>query len=63
MIHLLLGLPGDNIRRNPFIAAKRGYIDDIIEPARSRFRIIKALQLVKNKRDHNPKKKHGNIPL
>lgn len=48
---------------NPFIAAKRGYIDDIIEPARTRFRIIKALQLVKNKRAHNPLKKHGNIPL
>jgi propionyl-CoA carboxylase beta chain len=48
---------------NPFIAAKRGYIDDIIEPARTRFRIIKALQLVKNKRDRNPMKKHGNIPL
>lgn len=48
---------------NPFIAAKRGYIDDIIEPSRTRFRIIKALQLVKNKRAHNPLKKHGNIPL
>jgi len=48
---------------NPFIAAKRGYIDDIIEPSRTRFRVIKALQLVKNKRDHNPLKKHGNIPL
>lgn len=48
---------------NPFIAAKRGYIDDIIEPSRTRFRIVKALQLVKNKRDHNPMKKHGNIPL
>jgi propionyl-CoA carboxylase beta chain len=48
---------------NPYIAASRGYIDDIIEPGRSRFRIIKALQLVKNKRDHNPMKKHGNIPL
>jgi propionyl-CoA carboxylase beta chain len=48
---------------NPYIAAKRGYIDDIIEPARTRFRIIKALQLTKNKRDHNPPKKHGNIPL
>ena len=48
---------------NPFIAAKRGYIDDIIEPARTRFRVVKALQLVKNKRDTNPMKKHGNIPL
>ncbi|MBU0675409.1 MAG: acyl-CoA carboxylase subunit beta [Proteobacteria bacterium] len=48
---------------NPFPAAKRGYIDDIIEPARTRFRITKALQLLKNKRDTNPMKKHGNIPL
>jgi propionyl-CoA carboxylase beta chain len=48
---------------NPYIAASRGYIDDIIEPARTRFRIVKALQLVKNKRAHNPMKKHGNIPL
>lgn len=48
---------------NPFVAARRGYIDDIIEPARSRFRIIKALEMLKNKRDTNPMKKHGNIPL
>ena len=48
---------------NPFVAAKRGYIDDIIEPSRTRFRIVKALQLLKNKRDTNPMKKHGNIPL
>lgn len=48
---------------NPHIAANRGYIDDIIEPARTRFRIVKALQLCKNKRAHNPMKKHGNIPL
>jgi len=48
---------------NPLIAAKRGYIDDIIEPARTRFRIINALQLLTNKKDTNPPKKHGNIPL
>ena len=48
---------------NPYIPASRGYIDDIIEPARTRFRIVKALQLTKNKREHNPRKKHGNIPL
>ena len=48
---------------NPFIAAKRGYIDDIIEPARSRFRIIRALHFLKDKKDSNPPKKHGNIPL
>ncbi|MBU0681394.1 MAG: acyl-CoA carboxylase subunit beta [Proteobacteria bacterium] len=48
---------------NPYIAARRGYIDDIIEPARTRFRIIKALEMLKNKRETNPMKKHGNIPL
>ncbi len=48
---------------NPYVAAQRGYIDDIIEPARSRTRIIRALMLIRNKRDTNPMKKHGNIPL
>ena len=48
---------------NPLVAAKRGYIDDIIEPARTRPRIINALKLLKDKQDSNPAKKHGNIPL
>jgi len=48
---------------NPYVAAQRGYIDDIIEPARTRIRIIKALSLIQNKVDTNPMKKHGNIPL
>ncbi len=48
---------------NPYVAARRGYVDDIIEPARTRFRIVKALGMLKNKRDTNPMKKHGNIPL
>lgn len=48
---------------NPYVAAERGYIDDIIEPRCTRTRIIKALTLVKDKRDTNPMKKHGNIPL
>ncbi|MGD9157557.1 MAG: carboxyl transferase domain-containing protein, partial [Desulfobacteraceae bacterium] len=48
---------------NPLVAAKRGYIDDIIEPARTRPRIINALKLLKDKVDSNPVKKHGNIPL
>lgn len=48
---------------NPLVAAKRGYIDDIIEPARTRPRIINALRLLKDKVDSNPLKKHGNIPL
>ncbi|KAB2891847.1 MAG: acyl-CoA carboxylase subunit beta [Desulfobulbaceae bacterium] len=48
---------------NPYVAAQRGYIDDIIEPSITRSRIIRALGLLQNKRDSNPMKKHGNIPL
>jgi len=48
---------------NPYVAAQRGYIDDIIEPARTRTRIIRALTILQDKRDTNPMKKHGNIPL
>ncbi len=48
---------------NPYIAASRGYIDDIIEPSETRARLINALQVFQNKRDENPPKKHGNIPL
>ncbi|MBF0352489.1 MAG: acyl-CoA carboxylase subunit beta [SAR324 cluster bacterium] len=48
---------------NPYVAAKRGYIDDIIRPDRTRFRIIKALMMLEHKHDTIPAKKHGNIPL
>lgn len=48
---------------NPYIAAKRGYVDDIIEPAKTRLRIIRSLLMLQNKKDTNPPKKHGNIPL
>src|SRR6266699_2283900 len=48
---------------NPFISAERGYIDAVIEPAETRTRIITALRSLENKRDSNPRKKHGNIPL
>jgi propionyl-CoA carboxylase beta chain len=48
---------------NPFVAAERGYLDAVIEPAETRARIITALRALENKRDVNPKKKHGNIPL
>ena len=48
---------------NPYVAAERGYIDDVIVPSTTRARIIKALALTQNKRDTNPPKKHGNIPL
>jgi propionyl-CoA carboxylase beta chain len=48
---------------NPLVAAQRGYIDDIIEPALTRLKIINALRMLKDKTDTNPFKKHGNIPL
>lgn len=48
---------------HPYIAASRGYVDDVIEPAETRSRLINALQVFQNKRDENPPKKHGNIPL
>jgi propionyl-CoA carboxylase beta chain len=48
---------------NPFVAAEKGYIDAIIEPSETRPRIISALRALENKRDTNPRKKHGNIPL
>jgi acetyl-CoA carboxylase carboxyltransferase component len=48
---------------NPFIAAERGYIDAIIEPAETRARVITSLKALENKKDTNPRKKHGNIPL
>ena len=48
---------------NPYIAAERGYIDAVIEPRETRIRLITALRALENKRDSNPKKKHGNIPL
>jgi len=48
---------------NPYVAAERGYIDDVIEPKETRPRLINALEMLSNKRDANPAKKHGNIPL
>jgi len=48
---------------NPYIAASLGYLDDVIEPHETRPRLINALEMLQNKRDSNPPKKHGNIPL
>ena len=48
---------------NPFIAAERGFIDDVIVPSNSRFRLIQALEKLSKKQLKNPKKKFGNIPL
>ena len=48
---------------HPYIAASRGYVDDVIDPRETRPRLISALDMLQNKRDENPIKKHGNIPL
>ena len=48
---------------SPYVAAERGFIDDVIEPKGTRPRLINALEMLSNKRDANPAKKHGNIPL
>jgi propionyl-CoA carboxylase beta chain len=48
---------------NPYVAAERGYVDEVIEPRLTRRKVIAALRILKNKKDTNPPKKHGNIPL
>ncbi len=48
---------------NPYVAAERGFIDEVIEPSQTRPKLIRALMLLENKREVNPPKKHGNIPL
>jgi propionyl-CoA carboxylase beta chain len=48
---------------HPFVAAARGYVDDVIDPRETRPRLISALDMLRNKRDENPPRKHGNIPL
>jgi propionyl-CoA carboxylase beta chain len=48
---------------NPYVAAARGYVDDVIKPSETRPRLIRALEMLADKRDTNPRKKHGNIPL
>jgi propionyl-CoA carboxylase beta chain len=48
---------------SPFVAAERGYVDDVIEPHETRPRLIRALRMLENKVDTMPRKKHGNIPL
>jgi propionyl-CoA carboxylase beta chain len=69
-----LAAAGEEVRRqkveefrerfaNPFVAAERGYVDDVIEPRETRPRVIRALRMLETKVDAMPKKKHGNIPL
>jgi propionyl-CoA carboxylase beta chain len=48
---------------SPYVAAERGFIDEVIEPAETRPKLIRALAVLENKRDTNPPRKHGNIPL
>jgi acetyl-CoA carboxylase carboxyltransferase component len=48
---------------NPYLAAERGYIDDVIDPSETRARLVQALKLIGTKRDDRPARKHGNIPL
>ena len=48
---------------DPYVAAKNGWLDDVIEPEESRLRLIRALKILSSKREWSPPKKHGNIPL
>ena len=48
---------------HPYVAAARGYVDDVIDPRDTRWRLISGLDMLRNKRDSNPDRKHGNIPL
>jgi len=48
---------------NPYVAASKGLIDDVIDPANTRIKLIAALKMLSNKRDSLPIKKHGSIPL
>jgi acetyl-CoA carboxylase carboxyltransferase component len=47
----------------PYVAASRGFVDEVIEPRETRPKLIRALRVLGTKRDSNPSKKHGNIPL
>jgi propionyl-CoA carboxylase beta chain len=48
---------------NPYVTASKGYIDEVIQPSHTRQKVIEAFEFIQNKRDTNPPKKHGNIPL
>jgi propionyl-CoA carboxylase beta chain len=48
---------------NPYVAADRGFVDEVIEPRHTRRKIIAGLEMARSKRDKNPPRKHGNIPL
>jgi acetyl-CoA carboxylase carboxyltransferase component len=48
---------------NPYIAAERGYVDDVIEPQETRRKLVRSLEMLRSKRETIPQRKHGNIPL
>jgi acetyl-CoA carboxylase carboxyltransferase component len=48
---------------NPYIAAERGLVDDVIDPAETRVKVIAGLEMLRSKREELPKRKHGNVPL
>ena len=48
---------------NPYLAAERGLVDEVIEPRETRYRLIRSLDMLRTKREGMPPKKHGNIPL
>ena len=53
----------EDLFANPYNAARKGYIDDVIEPANTRFRLIRALEMLADKDQRNPDIKHSNMPL
>jgi propionyl-CoA carboxylase beta chain len=53
----------EELFNNPYIAAERGYVDDVIEPSETRVRLIRSLRMLLTKREAVPPRKHGNIPL
>jgi acetyl-CoA carboxylase carboxyltransferase component len=48
---------------NPYVAAERGFVDDVIDPADTRVKLVEGLRVLRTKRDESPQRKHGNIPL
>jgi acetyl-CoA carboxylase carboxyltransferase component len=48
---------------NPYAAAERGYVDDVIDPADTRAKVVAGLEMLRSKREELPKRKHGNMPL
>jgi propionyl-CoA carboxylase beta chain len=48
---------------NPYVAARMGMVDDVIDPRETRIKLIQALEMMRNKKESRPRKKHGNIPL